>query len=355
MTDTQYITKKINDDYSHGNYGGLEVVFRTTGEFSGYINVTQLFKTSGQTFDHWKGKSDSKNRRTIEFHSEKMGKPSTTYEPSKKIEFIQGTYTCKFLAVQIAQHISFEFGWKVSEIFNTYAQAEDSKRISLLDNEINRQNRLLKKRKKMLSEKDDIIVEKEDSITALRREMAEYRKEQQARDEQAKKELEQTKKEQQARDEQAKKGKIKLLDTVKEVQKTVEKIEDKFNKSVIDRVPDTNNELRLRNICVVMKNYKEDQETDDDGDELFNYKVFRVQQRSIAQTIRKHKLRFPEATEIYRERSPNVVNAINRLKQREEIIFKRRSSNYFNIEEINIEEFKEIMEEVLVIEKANVR
>ena len=124
--------------------------------------------------------------------------------------------------------------------------------------------------------------------------------------------------------------------------------------AVEDRVPDTTRERQLGHICVVMKNYTTNREDTINGSVVYNYKSIRTQRRSVNAAIKKHKLLYPRSTELIKFRSPNAINAINRLKECDGVEYKNGSSNFFNMNGITEEQFKELFEDVVVIEKSNV-
>lgn len=85
----------------------------------------------------------------------------------------------------------------------------------------------------------------------------------------------------------------------------------------------------------------------------YNYHICRGQKYSVTHTFNNIKFRNKNAVIIFNERSPNAINAVNRLKENESTDFMRGSSNECNIT-ITEEEFKVLLTNVVIHDKANV-
>jgi hypothetical protein len=263
------IFKKIDDKFSYGKYGQFSVILMNK---NGYVNATKLCNMGGKKLMHWNENKTSDNLLYTLSKITNIPKDELTiivHGDNKSI--VRGTYVHPKLICPIAQWISSEFTFKVSDIVDEY----------FIKEAIEEKNKLLKKK----DDKIDTLNKKIDMIL---------------------------------------KDTSKIKQQNKELKKQNIRLEDKQDKMLtkletvcIDRVVPTGYSKDIAHLLLIKNNIDlEESDSDSDDDiENYEYTVLRIMENSLNTTYSKHKKRYPKCTELLNiEGSPNAIILWKRVK-----------------------------------------
>jgi hypothetical protein len=258
------IFKEINDDFSYGKYGNFSVILMKK---NGYVNATKLCNSGGKKLIHWnENKSTGNLLSTLSKITNIPKHKLTIFIKGNNKSKISGIYVHPKLICPIAQWISSEFTFKVSDIVDEYIIKEATA-----------------EKNKLIKEKEQIIEQKDDKIDKLTKKI-----------------------------DKSSKNLKEILKISREMKEQNDEILDNV---CADRVVPTGNSKDIGHFIIL--NNGIDLDDYDDDDDVYEYTAFRILRNSYNQAYNKHKSEYPKCKIVIDiSGSPNSVVLWKRIKNK---------------------------------------
>jgi len=257
--------KKINDEYSRGQYGDFNVIIMNKNR---YINATQLCHSANKYFKHWNANKESKEliRALSKLICVDRDKLIIIVKGGNIVE-LRGTYVHPKLITHIAIWASVDFALKVSDIVNEYLgrQAIDAKNklLKIKDDKID-----------IMSKKIDKLLEKNDDIGS----------------------------------------KLKQIKNMnRKLMSKQDRMSEKLDSICDNRVILTGKKNDDNHLLIIKNNYEPDSDDDDDTD-IYEYTVLKMQKSVIKPTIEKRLIVYPNLKIILDVINPNARTLWKNIK-----------------------------------------